>query len=249
MDLSNKVAIVTGSGRGIGKAIALKLSGYGTTVVVNDLEGSPGAPQVVAEIESKGGKALLVYGNISKAEDVIKLVNQTVEVLGKIDIMVNNAGIIRDKLLMRMTEEDWDMVMDINLRGAFLCSREVVKHMIKQRSGRIINIASIIGMMGNGGQSNYAAAKAGLIALTKSVAKEVASRGITVNAVAPGFIMTDMTAKQQQDSQREEYEKLIPLGRFGVPEDVANAVAFLASEEASYITGHVLKVDGGMVMA
>ena len=248
MDLSNRVALVTGSGRGIGRAIAPKLADHGASLVINDIESATWAHEVVSEIQSKGSKATLIFADISDSSQVTKLVDQSISVYGKIDILVNNAGITRDRLAIRMTDAEWEQVLNINLTGAFFCTREVLKHMIKQRWGRIVNIASVIGLMGNAGQVNYAAAKAGLIAMTKSIAKEAGVRGITANAIAPGFINTDMTDKLS-DSIKETYKTQIPLGYFGEAEDVANAVSFFVSEEASYITGQVLNVDGGLVMA
>lgn len=248
MDLSGRVALVTGSGRGIGRAIALKLAEHGASLVVNDIEGSPGAGEVAEEIRSRGREAVVILADISRAEEVSRLVEEAVAALGRVDILVNNAGIARDQLLLRMSDADWDQVLAINLKGAFLCSRAVLRHMVRQRWGRIISIASVVGLMGNAGQANYAAAKAGLIGLTKTIAKEVASREITANAIAPGFIDTDMTRKLSP-ALKDEILKQIPLGSFGSPEDVAQAVLFLASEEARYITGQVLNVDGGLVMA
>jgi len=246
MDLTNRVAIVTGSARGIGQAIALKLAEVGADVVVNDIEAAAEPLESVAtEIRSKNRQSLAVTADVSSTEDVNRLVETAVSTLGKIDILVNNAGVTRDQLIMRMSDEDWDTVLDIDLKSAFLCTRATVRHMIKQRWGRIINIASITGLVGNPGQANYASAKAGVIGLTRSIAKEVASRGITVNAIAPGAIDTPMT-QRLDENQRQEFLKRIPLGYFGSPNDVAEAVAFLASEEARYITGQVLNVDGGM---
>jgi 3-oxoacyl-[acyl-carrier protein] reductase len=236
--LQDKVAIVTGASRGIGKAIALELASQGATVVVNYAKSSSAADAVVEEITAAGGKAI--------ALQVDNLVDSTKEKFGHIDVLVNNAGITRDTLMLRMKLEDWQAVIDLNLTGVFLCTRAVSKLMLKQKSGRIINITSVSGLMGNPGQSNYSAAKAGVIGLTKTLAKEFASRGITVNAVAPGFIETDMT----HDLKADEILKYIPLSRYGKPEEVAGMVRFLAADPAAiYITGQVFNVDGGMVMA
>jgi 3-oxoacyl-[acyl-carrier protein] reductase len=247
MNLSNRVALITGGGRGIGRAIALKFADLGADIIINDIAGSEGAPQVVAEVEAKGREAAYIPADISKADDVVSLVKKSIESFEKIDILVNNAGITRDKLIVRMSDDDWDLVLNINLKGAFLCIREVLKHMMRQRSGRIVSLASVVGLMGNGGQANYSASKAGIIALTKSTAKEAAPRGITANAIAPGFIATEMTSHLKEEV-KQLYEKQIPLGHYGTPEDIANAAAFLASDEAGYITGQVLSVNGGMLM-
>ena len=247
MDLSSRVAIVTGSARGIGRAIASKLAEHGAWVVITDLDASL-AEEVAQEIKARMGQAIAVTADISLPEEVKRLVELTISAYGKIDILVNNAGIVRDQLLLRMSDEDWDRVLDTNLKGAFLCTRAVLRYMIKQRWGRIINIASVSGLVGNVGQANYASAKAGLIGLTKATAKEVASRGITVNALAPGYIDTEMT-QRLSDNLKQELLKQIPIGYWGSPEDVAQAVVFLASSEARYITGQVLNIDGGMVMA
>lgn len=245
MTLTDKVAIVTGSGRGIGKAIALRLAQAGAAVVTNSSSDAAPAELVAAEIKALNGKALAIHGDVSSAESVTKLVDAAVSAFGKVDILVNNAGITRDRLLMRMTDEDWDKVIAVNLRSVFLCTRAVLKHMTRQRWGRIINMSSVVGVAGNAGQANYAASKAGIIGFTKSIAKEVASRGITVNAIAPGFIETQMT-EHLEEAWKQEILKRIPAGFLGTPEDIAGAVAFLASEEARYITGHVLNIDGGM---
>ena len=245
MDLSNRVAIITGSARGIGQAIALKLAEVGATVVVNDVGDAGPLENTADEIKAMGRKSLAVIADVSSASDVTRLVETTVSAYGRIDILVNNAGITRDQLLMRMSDEDWDNVIRVNLKSAFLCTRAVLRHMIKQRWGRIVSLSSVVGVIGNAGQANYAASKAGIIGLTKTIAKEVASRGITANAIAPGFIDTKMT-QQLEESRQEEFKKHIPVGYFGSPRDVAEAVAFLASEEARYITGQVLGVDGGM---
>jgi len=246
MDLSNRVALVTGAGQGIGRAIALRLAEAGATVVVNDLAET--AERVAEELRARGRLSLAVRADVGSSPDVTRLVATAIASYGRVDILVNNAGIARDQLLIRMSDEDWDRVLNIDLKSVFLCTRAVLKSMLKQRWGRIISIASIVGLVGNPGQANYASAKAGIIGFTRSIAKEVASRGITANAIAPGFIDTEMTQKLQE-SQRQELKKRIPLGYLGSPGDVAEAVAFLASEEARYITGQVLSVDGGMVMA
>ena len=247
MTLVGKVALVTGGSRGIGRAIALKLAENGADVAINYAGNTVAAEEVKAAIEQMGRKALLIQCSVADTDGVQAMVNQVVKELGRLDILVNNAGITRDGLLMRMKEADWDDVMNTNLKGVYNCSKAVMRTMMKQKSGRIVNMASVVGEMGNAGQANYAAAKAGVIGFTKSLAKEVASRGITVNAIAPGFIATDMT-RVLSDDQKAEMARTIPLGRAGQPEDVANAVLFLASEGAAYITGQVLNVDGGMVM-
>lgn len=248
MDLSGKVAIVTGSARGIGRAIALKLAEVGADVVLNDVVAAADALEDVAgEIRALNRQTLVVTADVSSKDDVNRMIGAAAGTFGRIDILVNNAGITRDQLLMRMTDEEWDTVLNINLKSAFLCTRAVLRHMLRQRSGRIVSIASVVGVIGNAGQANYASAKAGIIALTRSVAKEVGSRGITANAVAPGFIETRMT-EQLDEKQRQALLQHIPLGNIGIPRDVAEAVAFLASEEAKYITGQVLNVDGGMAL-
>ncbi len=246
MFLENKKAVVTGGGRGIGRAIALKLAGEGADVAVLDLD-EPGGRETAALIEQTGRNSLTFPVDVSLLEPVQAAVNKILDLWGSIDIVVNNAGITRDALLIRMNEDDWDQVIGVNLKGAFHVSRSVIRSMMKQRSGCIVNIASIIGLMGNAGQLNYAASKGGLIAFTKALAKEAAPRGIRVNAVAPGFIATEMTDKIPEKI-REEMVAGIPLSRMGTPEDVAGAVAFLVSPEASYITGQILVVDGGMYM-
>ncbi|MGB1416017.1 MAG: 3-oxoacyl-[acyl-carrier-protein] reductase [Synechococcus sp.] len=244
--LDGQTALVTGGGRGIGRAIAIALAEAGAEVVVNYANSAAAAEEVVAQISSAGGSAYALKANVSVEAEVDGLIKAVLERSGRLDVLVNNAGITRDGLLMRMKTEDWQSVIDLNLSGVFLCSRAVARPMLKQKSGRIINITSVVGLMGNAGQANYAAAKAGVIGLTKSTAKELASRGITVNAVAPGFIATDMT----KDLDAELILKDIPLGTFGTQEQVAGAVRFLAADPAAaYITGQVLQVDGGMVMA
>jgi 3-oxoacyl-[acyl-carrier protein] reductase len=247
MLLDGKVALVTGASRGIGRAIALKLAAEGAKVAINYAGNTAKAEEVKAEIEKNGGEAILVQADVADSAAVEAMVNATVEAFGQIDILVNNAGITRDGLMMRMKDEDFDAVINTNLKGVFYCTKLVSKLMMKKRSGRIINMASVVGLMGNAGQTNYAAAKAGVIGFSKSAAKELAARGITVNMVAPGFIDTDMTAAMT-DKAKEMTLTGIPLNRMGTPEDVANAVAFLVSENASYITGQVINVDGGMVM-
>jgi 3-oxoacyl-[acyl-carrier protein] reductase len=244
--LRGQVAIVTGASRGIGRAIAKALAAEGANVVVNYASSGTAAEELVAEIAAGGGEAIALQADVSSAEQVDVLLNTVMEKWKRVDVLVNNAGITRDTLLMRMKLEDWQAVINLNLTGVFLCTKAISKVMLKQRAGRIINIASVAGQMGNPGQANYSAAKAGVIGFTKTIAKELASRGITVNAVAPGFIVTDMTS----DLKSEEILKFIPLGRYGQPEEVAGMVRFLAADPAAaYITGQVLNVDGGMVMA
>lgn len=241
------VTLVTGARRGIGRVIALRLARCGP-VALNDIaEGKDELEGVAEEVRGIGGRALVAPGDVTEADQVDAVVKQSVEEFGRLDVLVNNAGITRDGLLVRMTEEQWRSVLEVNLTGAFLCSRSAAKVMLRQRSGCIINMASVVGIMGNAGQANYAASKAGLIGLTKSMARELAPRGITVNAIAPGFIASPMTDKVGEQA-RDKLSSLIPLGRLGTAEDVADAVAFLASDAASYITGQVLKVDGGMHM-
>ncbi len=244
--LREKVASITGASRGIGRATALALAAEGAKIVVNYARSGSAAEEVVREITTAGGEAIALQADVSKAEEVDNLIEQTIDKFGRLDILVNNAGITKDNLLLRMKLEEWQAVIDLNLTGVFLCTKAVSKIMLKQRSGRIINITSVAGQMGNPGQANYSAAKAGVIGFTKTVAKELASRGITVNAVAPGFIETDMTS----DLKSEEIIKFIPLRRYGKPEEVAGTIRFLAADPAAaYITGQVFNVDGGMVMA
>lgn len=247
MQLEGKVALVTGASRGIGKAIALMLAENGADIAVNFAGSTAAAEAVADEIEKMGRKAILVQGDVSKADVCAEIVDKVVSELGHIDILVNNAGITRDTLLLRMKEEDWDAVLNTNLKGVFNCTKAAVKYMAKQRSGSIVNISSVVALMGNAGQANYAAAKAGILGFTRSVAKEMAARGIRVNAVTPGFIKTDMTSVLSEKVVAA-MEASIPLARLGEPEDIAKAVLFLVSDNAAYITGQTLHVDGGMVM-
>ncbi len=247
MNFTGKTAIVTGGSRGIGRAVCLELAKGGANVVLC-YAGNDAAAQKTAEAaEAAGGKALALRCDVTNGAQVQSLIDTALERFGRIDILVNNAGITRDNLLMRMPEADFEAVIDANLKGAFLCMKAVCRPMMKQRYGRIVNLSSVVGLRGNAGQVNYAASKAGVIGMTKSLAKELASRGVTVNAVAPGFIETDMTAAMTEGAKTAA-KGSIPMGRLGAPEDVAGAVAFLASEEAAYITGQVLAVDGGMAM-
>ncbi len=244
--LQNRVSLVTGASRGIGRATALALAAAGSKVVVNYANSSTAAEEVVQEITAVGGEAIALRANVSQPGEVDNLISETLQKFGRIDVVINNAGITKDTLLLRMKPQDWQAVIDLNLTGVFLVTKAVSKPMLKQRSGRIINIASVTGQMGNPGQANYSAAKAGVIGFTKTVAKEMASRGVTVNAVAPGFIATDMT----KDLESSEILKFIPLNRYGKPEEVAGTIRFLAADPAAaYITGQVFNVDGGMVMA
>ncbi|MBH0165910.1 3-oxoacyl-[acyl-carrier-protein] reductase [Fictibacillus sp. 7GRE50] len=245
--LNEKSVLVTGASRGIGRAIALYFARNGAKVAVNYSGSEAKANEVVNEIKENGGTAFAIKADISSSEDVTNMVKTVVDEFGSLDVLVNNAGITRDNLLMRMKEEDWDAVINTNLKGVFLTTKAVTRQMMKQRKGRIINIASIVGVSGNAGQANYVAAKAGVIGLTKTAAKELSSRGITVNAIAPGFIETDMTGKLEEEIKSEMLRN-IPLARFGQPDDIASAAAFLASDASSYITGQTLHVDGGMVM-
>lgn len=244
--LSEKVAIVTGASRGIGRCIALALAAQGAKVVAS-ARNAEALDKLVEEIKQQGGEATAVVGDVAVDTDASKLIDQAVAKYGQVDILVNNAGITRDGLLLRMKNEDWDAVLDTNLKGAFLCIRAAAKVMSKQRSGRIINISSVVGEMGNAGQANYCASKAGLLGLTKSVARELARRNVTVNAITPGYIVTDMT-DDMTDKARQAMTEQIPLGRLGEVDDIANAVIFLASDQSSYITGQVLGINGGMYM-
>lgn len=246
-EILTRTAIVTGGSRGIGRAVCVALAKQGVQVVVNYCHGEQTANETVVLCEQAGGKAIAVQADVSMAEGVKKLFEEAVSAFGRVDILVNNAGITRDNLILRLSEEDFDKVLDTNLKSAFLCCKEAARRMVRQRYGRIINLSSVVALRGNAGQTNYAASKAGLIGLTKSLARELASRNVTVNAVAPGFIMTDMTAALPEAVQAEMC-KGIPAGRAGQPEDVANAVTFLAAEQSSYLTGQVLCVDGGMAM-
>lgn len=245
--LNERIAIVTGGSRGIGRGIALELAKRGATVVVNYQRNAEAAEEVAALISNEGGKALAVQADVSVEEDANRLIKTAIDTYGKVDILVNNAGTTRDNLIMRMSADDFDTVLETNLRSTWLCSKAVVRDMMRKRYGRIVNITSISGIMGNGGQTNYSASKAGIIGLTKALAREVASRGITVNAVAPGFVATDLTSTLPEDIAKKINEN-IPLGRWATIEDVALATAFIASDEAAYITGHTLNVDGGLAM-
>lgn len=247
MRLEGKVALVTGASRGIGREIAFELAREGASVAVNYAGSEAKALELVDEIKAMGRDAFAIQADVSNSDSVNDMVKETVERFGKLDILVNNAGITKDNLLMRMKESEWDDVININLKGVFLCTKAVTRQMMKQRSGRIINISSIVGVSGNPGQANYVAAKSGVIGLTKTTAKELSSRGITVNAIAPGFITTDMTDKLNEEVKAEML-KQIPLARFGEPKDIARTVIFLASEDSNYMTGQTLHIDGGMVM-
>jgi 3-oxoacyl-[acyl-carrier protein] reductase len=247
MRVDTKTALVTGGSRGIGRAVALELARAGAKVAINYAGNRTAAEEVLKIITDAGGEAMIIQADVGDAAAVDAMIKQVIERFGSLDILVNNAGITRDNLIMRMKEEEWDAVMHTNLKGIFLCTKAATKTMMKQRYGRIINMTSVVGIMGNAGQSNYAAAKAGVIGFTKSMAKELSSRNITVNAVAPGYISTDMTANLPEQA-KTELANQIPLQRLGKPEDVAAAVLFLVSPGADYITGQTLNVDGGMVM-
>jgi 3-oxoacyl-[acyl-carrier protein] reductase len=246
-DLTGKVALVTGGSRGIGRAIALALAGQGAAVGVNYVSNTAAADEVVQQITGCGGRAIALQGDVSKGEDAKRIVEETQRAFDGLHILVNNAGLTADDLILRMTEDEWDRVMAVNLRGAYLCTKAALRPMIRQRWGRIISITSVAGLVGNPGQANYAAAKAGLIGFTKSVAKEVASRNVTANAIAPGLVETEMTANLTQ-GQEQAVLQIVPLGRAAKPEEIAPAAVFLASDEARYITGSVLAIDGGLVM-
>ena len=245
-NLKGKVALVTGGAQGIGKAVALMLARHGADVVVADVNLEKAA-ETAKEVEATGRGAMAVNVDVTRLSDVENMVESAIGRFGRIDILINNAGIARDKLILRMTEEDWDAVLDVNLKGTFNCTKAVIKHMSKQRSGKIVNIASVVGEMGNAGQANYSASKAGVIGLTKTIAREFAQRGINVNAIAPGYIQTPMT-DVLPDKAKEELKRMIPMERLGQPEDVAYAVLFLVSEGSSYVTGQVLNVNGGIYM-
>lgn len=246
--LEGQIAVVTGGSRGIGRAIALELAAHGASVAVNYNSSAGAANETVAMIEAAGGKAAAFQANVSQFDAAQQLIKSTEGAFGKVTILVNNAGITRDGLFMRMSEADWDDVLNTNLKGAFNCSKAVMKGMMRQRTGRIINLSSVVGIVGNAGQANYSASKAGLIGMTRSLAREVAPRGITVNAIAPGFIETDMT-DAIEESMKEAALAAVPMGRMGTPEEIAYMAAFLASDKAAYITGQVFTIDGGMVMA
>lgn len=247
IELGGKVALVTGASRGIGRAIALALGQAGATVVINYRDQAQAAERVVQAIVDSGGTAQAIQADIAQPADVERLIKQTLDAYSRIDILINNAGITRDNLLLRMKDDEWDTVINTNLRGVYAMTKAVLRPMMKARGGRIINMTSVVGLTGNAGQANYAAAKAGLIGFTKSVAREMASRGITVNAVAPGYVETDIT-NVLSDDIKNTARNAIPLGRFGQPEDIAGAVLFLASDLAAYITGQTIAVDGGMTM-
>jgi 3-oxoacyl-[acyl-carrier protein] reductase len=246
-DAERQIVVVTGASRGIGRAVAVRFARDGAAVIVNYRGSESAAQETVQAVTDVGGQATLVQGDVSNRDDAERLIEAAVTEYGRIDVLVNNAGITRDQLLMRMTDDDWDAVLDTNLKGAFHTTRAALRPMLRKRSGRIINISSVVGLIGNAGQANYAAAKAGLIGFTKSTAREVASRNITVNAVAPGYIATDMTDAIAENMRAKILDQ-VPMGRLGTPEDVAAVVAFLASPAAAYMTGTVLNVDGGMVM-
>lgn len=247
IDLNNKIALVTGASRGIGKQVAKDLASYGATVIANYPHPKDSAEQTVEEIKKAGGKAAMIEFDVSNYDAVQESVGSVIDEYGTVDILINNAGITKDGLFLRMKEEDWDKVFAVNLKGVFNCTKAVIRTMSKQKSGRIVNIASVVGEMGNAGQLNYSSTKAGVIGFTKSAAKEFGSRGITVNAISPGFIQTDIT-QDIPDEYKEKYMEAIPLGRFGDTTDISNVISFLVSENASYITGEIVRVNGGMYM-
>ena len=246
MQFETKTVVITGGNTGIGRELALAFGMRKANVVVNYIVNEEAANETISHIENLGGKAIKVYGDVTKLDDCKKIIDTGISQFGKVDVLINNSGITRDNLIMRMSEDDFDKVIDVNLKGTWNMCKSVTRHMMKNRSGRIINISSVVGIMGNAGQSNYVASKAGIIGLTKSLAKELGPRGVTVNAVAPGFIETKMTEDLPADV-KENYLKQIPLGKFGKPEDIANACIFLASSRADYVTGQVLSINGGMI--
>ena len=248
MASDGRVSLITGGSRGIGKAIALQLASQGVQVAVNYISNRKAADEVVKLIENQGASAVAVQGDVTKRADVERIFTTTAETLGPVEILVNNAGIISDSLLMRMSDEDWDSVIDLDLRSIFLCTREAIRTMLRNKWGRIINIGSVVGLRGNSGQANYAAAKAGMVGFTQSIAKEVASRNITVNCVAPGYVETDIVEDLPLDLKQSIMDR-VPVGRFGYPEEIAGMVGFLASEAASYVTGQAIAVDGGLVIS
>ena len=247
IDLTNKIALVTGASRGIGRQVAKDLSAFGATVVANYPNSNDSAEQTVEEIEKSGGTAIMSEFDVSDFDAVQEGIGAVIDKLGGVDILINNAGITRDGLFLRMKEEDWDVVFSVNLKGVFNCTKAVIRHMSKQKYGRIVNIASVVGEMGNAGQLNYSSTKAGVIGFTKSAAKEFGSRGITVNAISPGFIQTDIT-QDIPEEYKQKYMESIPLGRFGETTDISNVISFLVSDNASYITGEIIRVNGGLYM-
>jgi 3-oxoacyl-[acyl-carrier protein] reductase len=247
MELKDKTAVITGSGRGLGKAIALMMAAKGANIVLNDIERSDCIDDTCSEMKTAGYNVIAVKGDVRNSDDVKKLFTSAQDTFGSVDILVNNAGVTKDGLMIRMSEDDWDLVLDINLKGAFICTKTCARYMIRQKSGVIVNIASVAGVMGNPGQANYSSSKAGLIGLTKTTAKELSSKNIRCNAVAPGIIRSRMT-DILSDKVKQDYLDSIPLGRFGEPEDVAKVVCFLASDESSYVTGQVVNIDGGLVI-
>jgi 3-oxoacyl-[acyl-carrier protein] reductase len=246
LELTGKVALVTGAAQGIGKAVALLLAQRGADIIVSDINLEK-AEETSQEITTLGRRAMAFRANVAVVEEVEKMVQAIIERFSQIHILINNAGVARDKLLLRMSEEDWDLVLDVNLKGTFNCTKAVIRHMSKQRNGKIVNIASVVGEMGNAGQANYSASKAGVIGFTKTIAREFASRGINVNAIAPGYIVTPMT-EALPEKAKEDLKRMIPMDRLGQPEDVAQAALFLVSEASNYITGQVIKVNGGIYM-